>query len=147
MHWTRKYIFQDVNATDYDVVTDERLSEYVFQLDEFASNLKLIFPKSILMWRDLPSSPPNNDQAWGLMDIPNYVRNGDAKMFRNTYLDSLNIGAKEMIEKKHPGIILLPWNMVTRGEMTWQDDIHPDGPAYKAVVNMWLYFIKSAYSS
>jgi hypothetical protein len=146
MHWTRKFLLKNVTATDYDVVTDERLSEYVSQLDEFASNLKWIFPKSILMWRDLPSTP-DEDPVWPLMDIPNYVQNGYAKMFRNTYLDSMNIAAKEMFEKKHPGIILLPWNQVTKGVMTWQDHVHPAASAYKAVVNMWLYFIKLAYSS
>ena len=51
-----------------------------------------------------------------------------------------------MFERKHSDLILLPWNKVTRGEMSWVDDIHPAGPAYKAVVNMWLYYIKVKFS-
>lgn len=133
---------KDVTAMDFDVVTDQRLEQYINQLDDFASFLVNIFPHSLLIWRDLPSSPEGRDQHWGLMDIPNYIPNGEAKMFRNTYLDSLNIAAHEMLERKHSQIITLPWNKATRGEMYFVDDIHPDGPVYKVVVNMWLYFLK-----
>lgn len=142
MHWTRKFVSKNVSAIDFDVVTDQRLAQYVNKLDNFALYLKNIFKNSLLMWRDMPSSPLGVDQVWGLMDLPNYIPNGEARMFRNTYLDSLNIAAEVMLEQKHSDIIILPWNKVTRGEMYFEDDIHPDGPVYKAVVNMWLYFFK-----
>ncbi len=142
MDWTRQFVVKDVNAKDFDVVTDERLLGYVHQLDDFASYLAELFPNSQLLWRDLPSSPEGRDQAWGLMDIPKYVPNGEAKMFRNTYLDSLNIAADELLERKHSEIIRLPWNKATRGEMHWVDDIHPEGSVYKVCINMWLYFLK-----
>lgn len=142
MQWTRKFVSKNVTAKDFDVVTDQRLAQYINQLDDYALYLEHIFSNSLLMWRDIPSSPIDIDQAWGLMDVPNYTPNGEAKMFRNTYLDSLNIAAEVMLKKKHSQVIRLPWNKATRGEMYFEDDIHPDGPVYKVVVNMWLYFLK-----
>ena len=142
MHWTRQFVAHNVSVKDFDVVTDQRLEEYVNLIDDYAFFLKNIFKNSLLMWRDLPSSPEGRDQAWGLLDLPNYQPNGEAKMFRNTYLDSLNIAAEVVLGQKHSDIIFLPWNKVTRGEMFFVDDIHPDGPVYKAFLNMWLYFLK-----
>ena len=144
MHWARKFVMKNPNATDYDVVTDETLSQYVSLLDDFTTHLKITFPKSLIMWRDLPSTGENGP-SWPLWDVPNYVENGNPEIFRNTYIDSLNIAAEEMFAKNHSEIIRLPWNKVTRGIMTWADQMHPDGPATKFVVNMWLFFIKSNF--
>jgi hypothetical protein len=142
MDWTRQFVVKNVKAKNFDVVTDERLTEYANQLDDFALLLKEILPDSQIVWREMPSSPEGRDQTWGLRDIPNYKPNGEAKMFRNTYLDSLNVAAEDVLERKHPEIIRLPWNKATRGEMKFVDDIHPDGSIYKIVVNMWLYFLR-----
>ena len=142
MHWTRQFVTNDVNATDFDVVTTERLNQYVDQLDDFTHFLKTVFPTSLLIWRDLPSTPVGRDQAWGLSDLQNYRRNGHAKMFRNSYIDSLNIAAQNMFKNKYPDLTDLPWNKASRNIITWSDDVHPDGNSLKFVVNMWLYYLK-----
>lgn len=145
MHWTRKFVVNNVTAKDFDVVTNHRLVEFTSHLDDYFMLLKILFKDSILTWRDIASTREGADTYWPLSDL-NYLKSG-ARMFRNTYIDSLNIAAEVMLKERHPEIIILPWNKVTRGEMYFSDDIHPAGPTYKAAVNMWLYFLKASSSS
>ena len=138
MFWTRKYLTNNVDAAQVDVITPDRLDQYSQSLSRALTAMDRIFPRSRIFWRTLPSTPVA-DAAWGLMDLQGYRANGRAQMFRNTYIDALNAISTRVIRKQHPNVQILDWHKITHGDLGWEDDVHPNGDGYKAVANMWLY--------